>query len=45
MTLKRIALVVIGIWLLLCVMAFVLWSVGGTAPGRGEGDPIGLPLL
>jgi len=42
MTLKRIALVVVGIWLLLSVVAFVLFNVGGTAPGQGKGDPVQL---
>lgn len=42
MTLKRIALVVVGIWLLLSVVAFVLFNVGGNTPGQGEGDPVQL---
>jgi hypothetical protein len=43
MTLKRIALVVVGIWLLLSVASFVLWNLGGTTPpSRGQGDPVEL---
>jgi hypothetical protein len=42
MTLKRIALVVVGIWLLLFVVGYVLFNLGGTTPGQGEGDPVEL---
>lgn len=42
MTLKRIALVVVAIWLLLFAVGYVLFNLGGTTPGEGEGDPIGL---
>lgn len=42
MTLKRIALVVVALWLLLSVVAFVLWNLGGTTPGQGDGDPVEL---
>jgi hypothetical protein len=43
MTLKRMALVVVGIWLLLIVLGYALFSLGGTTPpSQGEGDPVEL---
>jgi hypothetical protein len=42
MTLTRIALLVLGILLALLVLALVLFSSGGTVPGKGRGDPVGL---
>jgi len=42
MTLKRIAIAVVAIWLLLFIVGYVVFNLGGTTPGNGEGDPIGL---
>ncbi len=42
MTLTRIVLVVLGIWLALLVLGLVLFNLGGSAPGKGRGDPVGL---
>ncbi len=43
MTLSRgwkIVLVVVGIWLALGIVSLVLFNIGETVPGRGEGDPV-----
>jgi hypothetical protein len=42
MTLKRIAIAVVAIWLLLFVVGYVVFNLGGSTPGEGEGDQIGL---
>ena len=42
MTLTRIVLVVIGIWFTLTVVGYILFNLGGTVPGKGRGDPVGL---
>ena len=42
MTLTRIVLVVLGIWLALLVLGLVLFNLGGSVPGKGQGDPVGL---
>ena len=42
MTLTRIVLAVLGIWLALLVLGLVLFNLGGTQPGNGRGDEVGL---
>ena len=42
MTLKRIAIAVVAIWLLLFIVGYVVFNLGGTTPGQGEGDQIGV---
>jgi hypothetical protein len=42
MTLKRIVIIVVAIWLLLFAVGYVIFNLGGTTPGEGEGDQIGL---
>jgi hypothetical protein len=34
--------VVVGVLLFLIALSFVLFALGGEAPGDGQGDPIGL---
>ncbi len=42
MTLKRIVIAVVAIWLLLFVVGYVVFNLGGSTPGDGEGEQIGL---
>jgi hypothetical protein len=42
-TLKRVVVVVLAVWLLLVVTAFVFFSVEGEKPGDGKGDTIEQP--
>lgn len=43
MTLKRLLVVLAAVWLLLVVVGFVVFSVGGDEPGDGRGDTIEQP--
>jgi uncharacterized membrane protein YdfJ with MMPL/SSD domain len=40
LTLKRAVIVILAVWLLLVVVAFVFFSVEGEKPGDGKGDTI-----
>jgi hypothetical protein len=33
-------LIVLGVFFLLGVASYVLFNVGGSSPGRGNGDPV-----
>jgi uncharacterized membrane protein YdfJ with MMPL/SSD domain len=44
LTLRRLIVVILVAWLLLVVVSFVFFNVGGSDPGDGRGDPIEQPV-
>jgi hypothetical protein len=40
MTVKRLVIVILAVWLLLVVAGFVFFSLEGEKPGGGKGDTI-----
>jgi hypothetical protein len=41
--LLRIVLIVLALIILVYVIGYVLFNIGGTVPGSGEGDPLQTP--
>jgi hypothetical protein len=42
MTLRRLLVLILLVWFVLVGLSFVFFSVGGSVPGDGRGDPLEL---
>jgi uncharacterized BrkB/YihY/UPF0761 family membrane protein len=39
----RIVLIVLAVLVLILIVSYIVFNIGGTVPGSGEGDPVPTP--